>query len=128
MNKTFYILMFAGALFLNSCNSKNQDPKASDSPTKENTYFGQKPPGLKPEPLERGILSIAGWKLGGEFSPEKKEFYFTTAAGDAPLDPTVTVFRQENRVWKKYDFYATGADTLYTKDKYIERTTRVGQR
>jgi len=122
MKKTHFILLFVFALFLNACDTKDQTANDNNSPAEDGLYFGQKPPGLKSEPLERGTLTTEGWKLGGVFTPEKKEFYFTTSAGDAPLDPTVTVFREENRVWKKYSFYSTGGDTLYTNDKYIERT------
>lgn len=122
MKHTHFILTLVFVLLLNACNTKKQVSKNNDSLTIENTYFGQKPPGLKAEPIERDILTIEGWKLGGLFTPGKKEFYFTASDGDAPLDPTVTVFREENRVWKKYNFHATGSDTLYMHDKYIERT------
>lgn len=122
MNKTYYILMLAGALFLNACSTVNQEANDKNSPAEDGLYFGQKPPGLTSEPLERGLITKEGWELGGVFTPEMKEFHFTTSSGDAPLDPTVTVFRQENRVWKKYDFYSTGDDIMYSKDKYIERT------
>jgi len=122
MKKPHFILALVLALLLNACNTKKQDSEDNNSSIVENLYFGQKPPGLIPETFTRGILSIEGWELGGVFTPDMKEFYFTTSAGDAPLDPTVSVFRKENRVWKKYDFYATGGNILYSKDKYIERT------
>jgi hypothetical protein len=122
MIKPHHILILVSALFLNGCNTERQPVKDSDSPTKENTYFGHKPPGLESEPLVRGIHSKEGWELGSTFTPDMKEFYFTASTGDAPLDPTVTVFRKENRVWKKHDFYSTGNDIMYSKDKYIERT------
>lgn len=115
-------MMLAGALLMSSCSTENQEANDKDSRSEDGLYFGQKPPGLNSEPLERGLLTTEGWELGGVFTPETKEFYFTTAAADAPLDPSVTVFRQENRVWKKYDFYSTGDDIMYSKDKYIERT------
>ncbi|GAA4886684.1 hypothetical protein GCM10023311_07540 [Flaviramulus aquimarinus] len=109
-------------LSVNACNTKNQIANDKNSTAEDGLYFGQKPPGLKPEPIERGILTKEGWELGGVFTPGMKEFYFTTTSGDAPLDPSVSVFRNESRGWKKYDFYATGNDTMYSKDKYIERT------
>lgn len=39
-----------------------------------------------------------------------------------PLSLLVISFRRENRAWKKYKFYSTGGDIMYSKDKYIERT------
>jgi hypothetical protein len=122
MKNPHFISILFFVLFLTACNTENQKVKDSDPPTIENNYFGQEPPGLESVPLVRGILSKEGWKLGSVFTPKMEEFYFTTAAGDAPLDPTVTVFRKENRVWKKYDFYSTGDNIMYSKDKYIERT------
>lgn len=122
MKKLHFILILIFALLLSACNTKNQEVKDNEAKSIEDLYFGLKPPGLKSEPIERGILTTDGWKLGGVFTPAKKEFYFTTSAGDAPLDPTVTVFREENHVWKKYDFYATDDTIMYSKDKYIEWT------
>ncbi len=122
MNKGDYILILVFVLLLSACNTERQKPKESDLPIKESTHFGQKPPGIKSEPLVRDVLSTKGWELGSVFTPGMKEFYFTASAGDTPLDPAVIVFRKENRDWKKYDFYSTGDSILYSKDKYIERT------
>jgi len=119
MRITYLILSLVLTIALNGCNTEVQ---TKDPLSDESLYFGQEPPGLKSEPLERGIVTTDGWELGGVFTPDKKEFYFTAADGDTPLDPTVTVFREENRVWKKYNFYSAGSDTLYMHDKYIERT------
>jgi len=122
MKKLHFILTLVFALLLSACNTKEQKVNDNEAQSIEDLYYGQKPPGLIPENFTRGILSREGWEPGGVFTPDMKEFYFTTTSGDAPLDPTVSVFRMESRGWKKYDFYATGNDTMYSKDKYIERT------
>ncbi|MFT5892825.1 MAG: hypothetical protein ACI9Y7_002939, partial [Dokdonia sp.] len=62
-----------------------------------------------------------GWELGEMHGQDLEEFYFTPSV-EVPLSPLVVSFRKENRVWKKYKFYSTGGDIMYSKDKYIERT------
>lgn len=121
MRKTYFILILVGVLFLNACTTKKQNLKESDSSTIESTYLGQVTPSLTPESLDPSSFFRKGQELEGVFVPGMKEFYFTTSS-DIPFSPSVVVFREENRVWKKYDFYATGNDTMYSKDTYIERT------
>lgn len=117
MKKSHFILILASALFLNACTTKKQGSKASDSPSIDSLYFGLKPPGMVAKPFTPGI----GWELGEMHDQYMDEFYLTPSV-EIPLSPLVVSFRKENRVWKKYKFYATGGDTLYSKDKYIERT------
>ncbi len=62
MKKMYFILLLAGALFINACNTKNQKSKDNDSPPDsyrdiETAYFGQKPPGLIPELFAPDIVS-----------------------------------------------------------------------
>ncbi len=40
-------------------------------------YFGQNPPGLKPEKFAPGIISTDGHEQNGIFTPDGREFYFT---------------------------------------------------
>jgi hypothetical protein len=87
----------------------------------EDLYFGLKPPGMVAEPYAPGIMSQKGWELGGMHAPDMNEFYLTSSI-NAPYRPLVVSFRKEDRVWKKYKFYSTGGNILYSKDKYIERT------
>lgn len=105
------------ALFFNACTTKNQTVNDNEAPAKENLYFGLEPPGLVAEPYTPSI----GWELGEMHDQYMDEFYLTPSI-EIPLSPLVVSFRKENRVWKKYKFYATGGDTLYTNNKYIERT------
>jgi len=84
-------------------------------------YFGLKPPGMVAQPLTPAMISQNGLELSEVHDPRMNEFYFTSS-GDAPFSPHVVVFRKEDRAWKKYDFYFTGSDIMYTKDKYIEKT------
>ena len=91
------------------------------SPILEDPYFGLKPPGMEPQPFAPGIVSQKGWELGGVHAPDMNEFYMTSSL-DVPFRPLVVSFRKEDRVWKKYKFYSTGSNVMYSKDKYIERT------
>lgn len=117
MRKTYFILILVGILFLTACNTKKQNTNDSDSPSIEDLYFGLKPPGIIAEPFAPDI----GWELGEMHGQDLEEFYFTPSI-DIPLRPLVVSFRKENRVWKKYKFYSTGGNIMYSKDKYIERT------
>ena len=51
MKKAYFIFILVLALFLNACNTKKKPSKASNAPTIESSYLGQKPPGLTPEPF-----------------------------------------------------------------------------
>ncbi len=114
-------MMFTGILFLSACGSKNHNINESNPPSTVDTYFGLNPPDMEAEPLELNNMSQKGWELGGVHAPNMKEFYLTSTL-ETPLRPIVISFRKENRAWKKYEFYDTGGDVLYSKDKYIERT------
>lgn len=87
----------------------------------EGLYFGLKPPGMVAEPFAPDIMFQKGWELGGVHATDMKEFYLTSSL-DVPFRPLVVSFRKENHVWKKYNFYSTGGNIMYSKDKYIERT------
>lgn len=117
MKKPHIFLMLAGVLFLNACTTKKQISQDSDSPSIEGLYFGLKPPSIIAEPYVPGI----DWELGEMHDQYMDEFYLTPSV-EVPLSPLVVSFRKENRVWKKYKFYATGGEIMYSKDKYIERT------
>lgn len=121
MKKVNFILLLIGLLYLNACNTKDQKISDHDSPLIEDHYFGTEPPGMTAKPFVPSTFFKKGSELNGVFFPGMEEFYFTTSSA-FPFSPSVVVFREENRVWKKYDFYATGNDTMYSKDKYIVRT------
>ncbi|UII79542.1 PD40 domain-containing protein [Flagellimonas sp. CMM7] len=121
MRKRYVVLIFIGALFLDACGSEN--PKANDNApsSMEEPYFDLIAPGMEAEPLELDSISLKGWELGGIHAPNMEEFYLTSTV-ESPIRPLVISFRKENRVWRKYEFHATGGNTLYSRDKYIERT------
>ena len=116
--------ILAFALFLAACNTKMKNTKDYTFTVSEAPYLGQKRPGLIAEKFQPGTLSSKGWQLPSKFEPGMHEFYITNT-NESPYDPTVIVFRKENRVWKRHDFYKqmSGSDTiLYSKTNYIERT------
>ena len=117
MKKIDFILMIVLALFLNGCNTQNQKAIDNEAQSIEDLYFGLKPPGIIAKPYEPDIE----WELGEMHDQDMEEYYFTPSV-KVPLSPLVVSFRMENRVWKRYKFYSNGGDTLYAKDKYIERT------
>ncbi len=66
----------------------------------EGRYFGQKPPGLKPEIFAPGIITTDGYEFAITFSPDGKELFFTRRGGEKNY-PTnyLMVCRYENNRW-----------------------------
>ena len=61
-------------------------------------YFGQEPPGLEPELLAPGLVSIEGfWDYAGVFSPDGTEFYFTRSKTGE--DDTILVTLLQDGKW-----------------------------
>ncbi len=118
---TPFLLLLAALFAISACDAKKKAKKKNLLSLEDDLYYGQKPPGSTPQDLIPDVFLTEGWELGAGFTPSMDEFYFTTN-GSSPFSPAVVVFRKENRTWKQYKFNATGSDTLYTKDKYIERT------
>jgi len=64
----------------------------------EGPYFGQEPPGLEPELLAPGLVSIEGfWDYAGVFSPDGMEFYFSRSKTGE--DDTILVTRMQDGKW-----------------------------
>ena len=90
--------------------------------------MGQTPPGRTAEPFALGVISKAGWELGGVFAPGMKEFYFTTrkAPGERP---TVIGYREEDDVWEQFiEFTRVGqvsfspsGERMHMADGYRDR-------
>ena len=62
-------------------------PKVTDG--KNTSYFGQNPPGLKPELFAPNILSTEKSELNCVFSPDGNEVYFTVEEKDAGIIMTM---------------------------------------
>ncbi|WNC69698.1 hypothetical protein RI845_06005 [Thalassotalea nanhaiensis] len=90
----------------------SQSYAQDEYPVMEGPYMGQKPPGMVAEPFAPGIISKEGWELEGVFAPGMKEFYFTSNRKSA----TVTGFRQENNVWKKYIEFPRTGEIVFSPD------------
>ena len=117
MKNAYFILTLVFALLFSACNTKTQTAIDNEVASLEDLYFGLEPPGVVAKPFTPGI----DWELGGMHGQGLEEFYFTPSV-EMPLSPLVVSFRKENGSWKNYQFYSTGGDTMYSKDKYIERT------
>lgn len=106
MRELYVILILAGALFLNACNTKKQKANDSSFPILENRYFGQKPPGMTPEVFAPGIVSIDGRFEGTvSFSPDLTEIYF--AADNKDGETSIYFSKLEDDKWtpiKKVSF------------------------
>lgn len=86
-----------------------------DYPVMKGPLMGQKPPGMVAEPFAPDIISLSGWDIEGVFAPGMKEFYFTTRSGEGqPI--TVTGFRQDHGVWKKYTQFKRKGEVSFSPD------------
>lgn len=65
-------------LFLGACNKKTEKSEEKILITEEETYLGQKPPGLVPEVFQLGSISLEGrYEYGISFSKNLDEVYFS---------------------------------------------------
>ena len=111
------------ALGLSACRTTPQELQQTEVPQVD-PYLGQTPPGLTALPFDTDGRPQYGWKIGGGFASDSQEYYLINEHS-APYDPSVIVFRKEDRGWKQYDFYTTysnDGNTLYWRNQYIERT------
>lgn len=100
-----------------------------ESPTLENHYFGEKPPGLIPKPFAPDIISPEGSFLeGGSFSPDMKEYYFTRKNGKYKKREFF-VIRYKNNRWGqesetdiRWPQFSGDGNTMYIGKEYRERT------
>ena len=61
-------------------------------------YFGQTPPGSRPEVFAPGVVSTAAHEFACSFTPDGREFYFTRST--SPGSPTlIMVSRMVNGTW-----------------------------
>ncbi len=100
----FSVLIFV--MFLSACETKKSNINEGDSSAKENSFFGQKPPGLIPEIFAPGIVSIDGRFEGTvSFSSDLTEMYF--AADNKDQETSIYFSKLEDDKWtppKKVNF------------------------
>lgn len=106
--KTIIFIALPLSISLMSSQSHAQD----EFPVLEGPYMGQNPPGMVAEPFAAGIISKDGWELEGVFAPGMKEFYFTSNRKSS----TVTGFRQQNNIWKKYIEFKRTGEIVFSPD------------
>ena len=132
MRKAYFILMLAGALFLNACDTKKQKTNDKDSPSIESPYLGQKLPGLTPEPFAPGVVTSANWEYGGVFTPDLKEFYFIREVGETEENKKMefVVFQYLHDEWSEavisprvgQPFISPDGKTMHLGRRYKSRT------
>ncbi len=87
-----FILFLLFIPIMNYCDIENIKPAKID-------YFGQKPPGLKPEKFAPGIISTDEHEQNGIFSPDGREFYFTKVTENWEYIPLL--MKKVNDEWGK---------------------------
>lgn len=118
-------------VLLNACFTKKSNSKENSLTTKKESYFGQKPPGLNPEPFAPGLVTTSGWEYFGSFSPDLKEFYVLRDNGKTEEDRKIefVVFQNKNNQWKDSvissrvgtPFISPDGKTMHLGRRYRER-------
>lgn len=105
----------------------NQKATSDDFQVLKDRYFGERPPALIPKPFDPQIVSPEGRFEGGTFSPDMKEFYFTSKNGSYK-ERTFFVIRYENNHWGKasetdikWPQFSADGNKMYHSKVYRER-------
>ena len=132
MNKTYTILFLVGILSLHGCNTKKEETKDSDTPTIENPYLGQKPPGMVPIPFAPGLVSTEIYEYDGAFTPDMKAFYFIRRGEENKKSAFYEYkYNETNGVWEKSEVaspwigrpvISPDGETMHLGDRYLKRT------
>ncbi|WP_299157766.1 hypothetical protein [uncultured Tenacibaculum sp.] len=116
MKKACFIIL---VIFLSACTTKKQE-----------TYLGQKPPGLTPELFAPEIIKTEFRQAAGVFTPDLKEFYLRRRGGKYKSNALVVVKYEDNK-WTESlietragePFISLDGKTMHLGKKYRERTT-----
>ena len=91
-NPSLLVFLTSALVIDSKCYSRDE------SPILQGSYFGQNPPGSKPEVFAPGIVSVEGrYEFCVSFSPELNEMYFS--ASDEKGISSVYYSKLENNVW-----------------------------
>ena len=102
MNKIVTIGLLVVILSFYACKTKKQQIKDSNVPAMENTYLGQKPPGLTPIPFAPGLVSTEIYEYDGAFTPDMKAFYFIRRGEkDKKSDFYEYKYNETTKTWEK---------------------------
>ena len=130
MKKILSIVILAVILSLHACNTEKQKTADNDVVISEETYLGQKPPGLIPELFAPDIIKTEFRQAAGVFSPDLKEFYFRRRGG-AYKNNTLVVVKFEDNKWTESivgeragePFISQDGKIMHLGKNYRERTT-----
>ena len=132
MKKAYTILILAGILSLQACNTKKEQIKDSDISTIENPYLGQKPPGITPIPFAPGLVSTEIYEYDGAFTTDMKSFYFIRR-GEKNIKSTFYEYKYNDttKVWEKSvlaspwigrPVISPDGNTMHLGDRYLNKT------
>jgi hypothetical protein len=123
--KSICLLFLLLSIVLMSGVSHGQDER----PIVQGPYLGQKPPGLTPEVFAPTVVSTEHRDLGGFFSPDMQEFYFTRK-NNKDKKWSLVVFQYENNQWRESvvgprigrPIIAPDGKTMHLGKHYMQRT------
>jgi len=119
-------------MFLSACKTENANTKENDTLTIENSYLGQKPPGLTPIPFAPGLISTEIYEYDGAFSKDMKAFYFIRRGEENKKSAFYEYkYNETNRKWEKSEIaspwigrpvISPDGQTMHLGDNYLKRT------
>lgn len=127
-NQIIIVPVLVIAIFLNACNTKKSNSNENELATKQESYLGQKQPGLIPEPFAPSLVTTTSWEYSGVFSPDMNEFYFLRQAKGSEEQEFV-VYKNEGNKWNEtvissregQPFISLYGKTMHLGKRYKER-------
>ena len=127
-NLSWWMMGMTLFLVLNGCSSEEEKPKDTQPIPKEESFFGQKPPGRTPRLFAPGKVSTGDLEIEAAVSPDLNEFYFIRQKkGEAPKSHCI---QYQNGNWQESEvdrpsgevFISTDNQIMYLGNKYKERS------
>jgi len=132
MKKSFSLVLLGILLSLQACKTDTERTKDTNKPLTENTYLGQKPPGLTAIPFAPGMVSTEIYEYDGAFTPDLKAFYFIRRGEENKNSAFYEYkYNEANSEWEKSEIaspwigrpvISPDGETMHLGDRYLKRT------
>ncbi len=94
-----YLVLALYMFFSAVCVGQEKSPVIHQLLDLKGPYLGQHPPGTNPEVFAPGIISTGGREFNAVFSPDGKEFYFTTWSREESY--IIRIMKETDKGWTK---------------------------
>ena len=132
MKKSFSLVLLGILLSLQACKTDTERTKDTNKPLTENTYLGQKPPGLTAIPFAPGMVSTEIYEYDGAFAHDMKAFYFIRRGEENKTSAFYEYkYNETSGNWEKSEIaspwigrpvISPDGETMHLGDRYLKRT------